>query len=147
MDVSEQAFVQLAQASNTQRGMVLPAELGGWRADGTCVALCVLGVGGWVGRAWASRLLTPCRCSLHTRQQPTNHQPPTPGRHLFDATMFRLVWGPAVNAMCSIVDNVSVEPLVSTALDGLQVTGSHALAGAAGAAAAVGWLVVGLPPS
>ena len=46
------------------------------------------------------------------------------GRQLFDATMFRLIWGPAVNAMCAIVDCVSNEQLVTTALDGLQVRGA-----------------------
>ena len=44
-----------------------------------------------------------------------------PGRHLFDTTMFRLVWGPAVHALCSIVDNVNNEQLVEQALNGLQV--------------------------
>ena len=29
-----------------------------------------------------------------------------PGRHLFDTSMFRIVWGPAVHAMCTIVEQV-----------------------------------------
>eukprot|EP00955_Chlamydomonas_euryale_P047184 353610-Chlamydomonas_euryale.AAC.1 len=37
-----------------------------------------------------------------------------PGRHLFDTTMFRLMWGPAVHAMCSIVDSVVSERLTPT---------------------------------
>ncbi|GLC38754.1 hypothetical protein PLESTM_000772100 [Pleodorina starrii] len=70
MDVSEQCFLQLAQISGTQRGLVVPSE---------------------------------------------------EGRHLFDTTMFRLIWGPAVHAMCAIVDNCSNEALVSSALEGLQL--------------------------
>ncbi|KAG2488975.1 hypothetical protein HYH03_012417 [Edaphochlamys debaryana] len=70
MDVSEQCFLQLAQISGTQRGLVLPSEN---------------------------------------------------GRHLFDTTMFRLIWGPAVHAMCAIVDNCSNEALIGSALEGLQL--------------------------
>lgn len=29
------------------------------------------------------------------------------GRHLVDASMFQLLWGPAVHALCAIIDNVS----------------------------------------
>ncbi|GIL44250.1 hypothetical protein Vafri_1768 [Volvox africanus] len=47
--------------------------------------------------------------------------PSEEGRHLFDTTMFRLIWGPAVHAMCAIVDNCSNEALVSSALEGLQM--------------------------
>ncbi|EFJ51864.1 hypothetical protein VOLCADRAFT_87471 [Volvox carteri f. nagariensis] len=47
--------------------------------------------------------------------------PSEEGRHLFDTTMFRLIWGPAVHAMCAIVDNCSNESLVSSALEGLQM--------------------------
>ncbi|PNW80894.1 hypothetical protein CHLRE_07g334100v5 [Chlamydomonas reinhardtii] len=70
MDVSEQCFLQLAQVSGTQRGLVLPSES---------------------------------------------------GRHLFDTTMFRLIWGPAVHAMCAIVDNCTNEALIGSALEGLQL--------------------------
>ncbi|GFR51100.1 hypothetical protein Agub_g13429 [Astrephomene gubernaculifera] len=70
MEVSEQCFLQLAQTSGTQRGLVLPSEQ---------------------------------------------------GRHLFDTTMFRLIWGPAVHAMCAIVDNCTNEALIGSALEGLQL--------------------------
>ncbi len=43
------------------------------------------------------------------------------GRYLFDTTMFRLIWGPAVHAMCAIVDNCTNEALIDSALEGLQV--------------------------
>eukprot|EP00798_Chlamydomonas_sp_ICE-L_P006642 gene6642-3299_t len=44
-----------------------------------------------------------------------------PGRHLFDTTMFRLIWNPAVTTICAIIDSISNEQLVHAALGGLEV--------------------------
>ena len=35
--------------------------------------------------------------------------------------MFRLIWNPAVNAMCAIIDSMANEQLGEEALNGLQV--------------------------
>ncbi|MEW5304445.1 MAG: hypothetical protein WDW36_007055 [Sanguina aurantia] len=70
MDVSEQAFSLLQQASGTPRGTMTPSHS---------------------------------------------------GRHLFDTTMFRLMWGPAVHALCAIIDNVTNQSLVDDALGGLML--------------------------
>ena len=42
-------------------------------------------------------------------------------RHLFDSSMFQLMWGPAVHAMCGIVSS-SNSTALETALDGLVVS-------------------------
>ena len=44
-----------------------------------------------------------------------------PGRHLFDTSMFRIVWGPAVHAMCSIVEQVGFSVYVCVGGGGYAV--------------------------
>lgn len=68
------------------------------------------------------------------------------GRYLFDTTMFRLIWGPAVHAMCAIVDNCTNEALIDSALEGLQVS-SACLFCSAAQGRVWGVLVVKFTPS
>ena len=48
------------------------------------------------------------------------------GRYLFDGRMFSQLWGPAVSAMCAIIDNVRNPAIVEAALEGLSISTSIA---------------------